>query len=335
MRRRAQSYRTIDGIRTNRDAVPWYWRMVAAASSLMILGGFLMLPATFDTSEGLKVNASVIGIFAVALLTAGFSLTALVCFAVRSPFFQADSIFLPALISSVLGLLTVLYNFLISSKYKWNTPALLVTVAAALSSIIYAVLLVFTRRRGSDASARGASVALGAQAQGMGLRHAHSISSGAGTWQDSTYYENYNQNMFPAAAREPQPTGYDPNHITEEEMQRQQMLMLLLQKDQHPSPDPSASTFRIDWQGRDEDEGPPPNGYYAPGSSASQTPASAYPPTAYLSQPGLTRQWAEQLRPWDGVWRGVARSGSAAAQSQRNGSREQREERRREIELGR
>ncbi|KAF2763781.1 hypothetical protein EJ03DRAFT_283453 [Teratosphaeria nubilosa] len=334
MRRRAQSYRTIDGIRTNGDEVPWYWRMVAATSSLMILGGFLMLPATFDTSEGLRVNASVIGIFAVALLTAGFSLTALVCFAVRSPFFQADSIFLPALTSSVLGLLTVLYDFLISSKYQWNTPALLVTVAAALSSIIYAVLLVFTHRRGGDAKSRGASVALGAQGQRMGLRHASSISSGTGAWQDSTFYENYNQNMFPTAAREPQPVGYDPNRITEEEMQRQQMLMLLLQKEQHPSPDPSASTFRIDWQGRDEDEAPPPNGYYAPGSSASQTPASAYPPTAY-SQSGLARQWTEQLQPWDGVWRGVASSGSAAAQSQSDNSREQREERRREIELGR
>ena len=141
--------------------------------------------------------------------------------------------------------------------------------------------------------------------------------------QEQTYYANYNQNMFPSAySRGPPvvpPTGYDPDSITEEEMQRQQMLMLLLTRE-HPStsPDPTSSTYNIDWQGRDdEDIATPSNGWYAPPSGA---PSSAYPPTAYPS-PGITRQNTD-LRPWDGVWREVRRPSS----------QDLREARRREIE---
>jgi hypothetical protein len=342
MPRRGRSYTTIDGITADRDAVPWYWRLVAIGSSFMILGGFLMLPATFDTTKDdtLRVSASAIGIFAVALLTAGFSLTALLCFAVRNPLFQADSLFLPSLTSCVLGLLTVFYDFLISSRYGWNTAALLVTVAAALSTIVYAALLIFTYRRISVVKSSAASVPLNPRPS--------SISSvgggGAGSsFQGSSFYENYVRNMYPTSIRDPQPAvGYDPNSITEEEMQRQQMLMLLLQKEPQASPDPSASTFRLDWQPNDHEEGPlspPANGYYAPNSAQS----SAYPQTAYPGPPGLSRQLTgdlAQMRPWDGVWREPARArvpsgGEGHGIYGRAQSVESREERRREIEMGR
>ena len=36
---RAQAYTTIDGVRMDRDAVPWYWRLLAAGSWFLILGG--------------------------------------------------------------------------------------------------------------------------------------------------------------------------------------------------------------------------------------------------------------------------------------------------------
>lgn len=332
-RRRAGSYRTIDGITQERENVSWYWRMVALGSSFIILGGYLMLPITFDSDAKLRISKQVLGIFAVALLTAGFSFTALLCFAVRNPLFQADAIFLPALTSCALGLLTVFYDFLISSRYVWNTPALLLTIAASLSTIIYGGLLIYTHRKIGVVKARGSSMPL----------RPNSISSNySGPWQEPTYYENYNRNMFPTSVREPQQMGYDVNQITEEEMQRQQMLMLLLHREQPPTPDPSQSTFHIDWQGQEQEEGPPINGFYAPAPQSGHPPLSAFPPsaypqTAYPPQSGISRQFTGDLRPWDGVWRGPPRgrvSSSIQTLENRAASRERREERRREIEQG-
>ncbi|KAK5128180.1 hypothetical protein LTR08_004084 [Meristemomyces frigidus] len=333
-RRRAQSYRNLDGVNAGRDAVSWYWRMVAVGSSIMILGGYLMLPATFDHDPLLRVSKSVLGICAVALLTAGFSFTALLCFAVRNPLFQAESVFLPSLISCTLGLFTVFYDFLISSRFVWNTPALLLTIAASISTVVYGGLLIFTHRKANAVNTRPSSIS-------VPLRPTRpmSMNSASGAWQDSGYYENYLRNMYPASAHQPQPMGYDPNSITEEEMQRQQMLMLLLHKEQPATPDPSQSTFHIDWQGGQEPDDAPPHGYYAPPAAV---PQSAYPQTAYPSQSGfsgISRQWTTDSRPWDGVWRGPPARGqatvSATDQWQRDSSRERREERRREIEMGR
>ncbi|KAI7177762.1 hypothetical protein KC324_g9618, partial [Hortaea werneckii] len=79
--------------------------------------------------------------------------------------------------------------------------------------------------------------------------------------------------------------------------------------------------------------------YYAP-----QTPL---PQTAYQPHSqGMSMQWTGELRPWDGVWRGGPPPSTAAAavrgrtssqgeQWDRATSWERREERRREIEMGR
>ncbi|KAI7542406.1 hypothetical protein KC331_g7998 [Hortaea werneckii] len=334
LRLHRQSYRNLDGVNAEKNAVGWYWRAVAIGSSIIILGGYLILPVTFHHDDGLRVSKSALGIFAVALLTAGFSFTVLLCFAVRNPVFQAESVFLPCLISCAIGLLTIFYDFLISSKFYWNTPALLSTVAASITTIAYSALLIFSHRR--IGVSRRVQRAPSMPSISMPAR-ASSMSSSGGAWQDPTYQENYVRNMHPTSLHTPQPMGYDPNSITEEEMQRQQMLMLLLQKEQPATPDPSQSTFRIDWQGREEDDAPP-NGYYAP-----QTPL---PQTAYQPHSqGVSMQWTGELRPWDGVWRGGAppstaaavrgRTSSPAEQWDRATSWERREERRREIEMGR
>ncbi|KAK0811332.1 hypothetical protein LTR57_006754 [Friedmanniomyces endolithicus] len=343
MRRRAQSYRTFDGISQERENVAWYWRMIALGSSFVILGGYLMLPITFDNNAQLRISPAALGIFAVALLTAGFSFTALLCFAVRNPLFQADAVFLPCLTSCVIGLLTVFYDFLISSRYEWNVSALLLTIAASVTTIIYGALLVYTHRRIGLIKARGTSMPLHPQ-------RPDSLSP-SNPWQEPTYYENYNRNMFPTSIRETQPMVYDPNQITEEEMQRQQMLMLLMHREQAPTPDPSQSTFHIDWQqGQEQDDSAATttHGWYAPQPQTahpqSAFPRSAVPETAFTAAPpsssGISRQWTGDLRPWDGVWRGLPVSGGSGGSGRVSSSIWQwdhagsREERRREIERG-
>lgn len=39
------SYRSLDGLRADKDAVLWYWRVTAVASSVMILGGYVLIYA--------------------------------------------------------------------------------------------------------------------------------------------------------------------------------------------------------------------------------------------------------------------------------------------------
>ncbi|CAK3805558.1 Hypothetical predicted protein [Lecanosticta acicola] len=338
MRPRAQSYGPLDGLPGDRNAVAWYWRVLAFVSWFMILGGFLMLPATFekahDPSE-LRISQAAVGIFAVALLAAGFSFTGLLCFAVRNTLFQAEAIFLPALTSSFIGLLTVFYAFLVYTRYTFHTPALLTTIAAAIATVVYAGLLFWSYRKGGTATRPRQQMPVPMTSQPYRGAQSEHRDSEATLWQDQSYYENYTRNMFPSAhnPNQPPPTGYgfDPHQITEDEMQRQQMLMLLLQREEQSTPDPSvgASTFRIDWQGRDEEDGPPPQGYYAP-QSQSEGPRAGHPdPT-----PGIMRQFTNELelRPWDGVWRAPARVRTSLWA--RPGGREVREARRREIERG-
>ena len=295
---------------------------------------FLMLPATFDHGSKLKVSKQVIGILAVVVLTVGFSLTALLTFAIRNPLFQADAIFLPSLISCALGLLTIFYNFLISSRYVWNIPALLLIVASAVSTIVYGGLSIYTHRKIRIVRSQN----LTPFSSMMPLQPETSRETLVSRWQDPGYYENYVRNMFPSSAPRPAPnTGYDPNSITEEEMQRQQMLMLLLQQTQVPGADANSSTFHIDWQGQDQDDSAPAQGFYAPNSSSVGSPWSGYPSSGHSRQ-----RTNDDFRPWDGVWRNpvpVPAAGRGRDTSDQWGARprsqEHREQRRREIESGR
>ena len=94
----SKRYINIGGKETRRDAKEaWYWRFIAQAASWMILCGYLILPGLYaKDSTQLKISQPVLSVFVVALLTAGYSFTALLCFACRSERFQAEAIFLYA-----------------------------------------------------------------------------------------------------------------------------------------------------------------------------------------------------------------------------------------------
>lgn len=305
-----------------------------------IQDSFLILPSNFDNDQ-YRANKSFLAIFSVALLTAGFSLTGFLCFAVRNWLFRADAVLLPALSSCALGLLTVFYCFLINNRYAWNTAALLTTIAASISTIVYAGLLIWTQRRLSAVKATAPA--------SIPLRRT-SFSSNIPLYQDPTYYSNYLANMYPASTNGG-PTGPPAEALTEEELQRQQMLMLLLNRplERAPSLNQTADSFnRIEWETREEGLGsplnqrgeraPPYNGYYAP--QPQHPPAPAYTPQ-YTPQ-GIAppmRIGEQELRPWDGVWRGgevpsQERLHPAFRDARTIGRSPSREARRRQIENG-
>jgi hypothetical protein len=55
---------------------------------------FLILPGLYAREPQLKFSQAVLSVIVVALLTAGYSFTALVCFACRNDMFQAERVFL-------------------------------------------------------------------------------------------------------------------------------------------------------------------------------------------------------------------------------------------------
>lgn len=53
-----------------------------------------MLPGLYAKKPELRISEAVLSVFVVALLTAGYSFTALLCFACRNELFQAEGVFL-------------------------------------------------------------------------------------------------------------------------------------------------------------------------------------------------------------------------------------------------
>lgn len=292
-----------------REGTPWYWRLIALAASWMILGGYLILPGLYASDPQLKISQAVLSVFVVALLTAGYSFTALLCFACRNQVFQAEGVFLPALTSSAFGVLSIAYNFLISKAYVWGTAAISATVVSILSTVLYSSLLFWTRRHIRKTKGQ------------PGPR--------ANLWSEQPYYSNFLQNMYPTATRSPpQPPEAA---ISEDDRVNQQMARLLRTSDARPSPDANSATFRIDLpEDREEQE------RHARSQELVGTPGQAHTDwnrnRADSRPDSLSEQQAWQR--WQDRGRSTTRPPSAGGHS--NHSRNlSREERRREIELGR
>ncbi|KAF2120247.1 hypothetical protein BDV96DRAFT_642092 [Lophiotrema nucula] len=298
MRSKDKSYINLHGLQRDRESTPWYWRLIALAASWMILGGYLILPGLYAKDPQLRFSQAVLSVFVVALLTAGYSFTALLCFACRNEMFQAEAIFLPALTSSALGLLTIAYNFLSSHRYEWGTAAITGTVISTTSTLLYAGLLLWMHRRI------------------VKLKEASNSRSG-NLWSEQSFYTNFIQNMYPAAR-----SGSTPPELTltEDDRINANMALLLRKNDSGPSPDASSATFRIDLpDDREERE-----------RMANSSELLGTPPTVYRTD-SLAEEQAWQR--WD---RGRTQNRPASIGASSNHSRGlSREERRREIEQGR
>ncbi len=217
----------------------------------------------------------------------------------------------PALTSSSIGILTIAYNFIISRANVYGTAAITGTVFSILSSLVYIVLILWTRRRMSQGSKKN---------------------SGKNLWSEQTYYSNFIQNMYPTAARLPP----HENGLTEDDRVNQQMALLLTKNNPQPSPDIN-STFHInlpedrelqDRQARSQELG----GSYTSPSAAplaaarerSRNRAASTPDS--LGEEQAWQRWAERGRLPARPQTSTSSGGHARTVS--------REERRREIELG-
>lgn len=263
---------------------------------------FLVVPSTFDTQAQLRVSTTILGGFGVGLLTLGFSLAALACFCSRSWAFSAEHVFVPCIFVCLVGFLNVPYCFIVSTRFRWNALAMSTTIGAAVTAFLFTALYFFARRR--LAPPRIDQVG---HSDNIDLLRRHSNASATGSYHTQGYFANHFANMYPAARTAPSTTAITPpdERSDDNELQRRHMSDLLHKPEPHISP--ATSPFnRIEFN-VDETESPI-NGYYAPGANNLSTRS--------LDDPS---------------WR--SRNGSwVTNDSRRNSSRD---ERRREIEMGR
>jgi hypothetical protein len=290
------------------ERAPWYWRAIALSASWMILAGYLILPGLYaKDSTQLKFSQAVLTVFVVALLTAGYSFTALLCFACRDERFQAEGIFLPALTSSILGLVSIAYNFLSSRAYHWGNSAVSGTVLSTTATLIYAILLLWTYRR---------------------IRKLKEKAGPRQLWSNESYYSNFVQNMYPTATQPP--TMPPEAAISEDDRVNQQMALLLIKSDQRPSPDANSATFRIDLPEDIEQQERHARSQELVGTPGqahtdwNRSRANSRPDS--LSEQQAWERWQERGRTTDRPASSDQRSNHSRGLS--------REERRREIELG-
>lgn len=172
----------------------------------MILGGYLILPSSFDTDPELRFSKAALVVIVVALLVVGYITTAVLFFVVPSWLFRSENILYPALCSSALGLLGNLYAFASSPRYEFTGAAGAAVALTCTSTAIYAVLLVWIQRR------------IGRVREGVAYHQSRisvtdippdgrdSQASTVHLFQpanDPSYYRNYLANMHPTAVRNP------------------------------------------------------------------------------------------------------------------------------------
>src|ERR1700753_2495704 len=94
------------------------------------------------------MSGGVITIVIVALLTGGYSLTALLWFACPSIVFRQEYIFVPAASCATFGFVGTAWALIISPRYDISSPSCPVTIVLTLVSvIIYGGLAIHTNRR--------------------------------------------------------------------------------------------------------------------------------------------------------------------------------------------
>lgn len=219
----------------------------------------------------------------------------------------------PALTSSVFGLIIVAYNLGVSEEFYWGNASISGVVVSACATVLYGALLLWTHHRI--------------------IKKRQQATSRSNLWSEPTYYSNFVQNMYPTAAPSPSHSQTHPRPAepipSEDDGVNQQMALLLMTSDNRTSPGANSATYRIDLP-EDEDEERRARSQELIGSPG-QAHAGWNRDRANSRPDSLGEQQAWQQSQNRG--RSTDRpSGSMRSGHSRNLSRE---ERRREIEMGR
>ena len=225
MGRREWSQRsTLYDLYVERDAITWYFRILATTGTWLILAGYIIF--TFAATSNLKdltADQTTLIVAATTLLVIGVVLTILTYLFVTSWLFRFDVVLIPTLISSSIGFLAILLHQGIHQKVTFGQPLVYLPILfAALGILVCASLALWTHRgiqriRASDNRRR---------------EHRSQYQESPAWQADST--DSAAAKLLP--------------DLPNEELQRQQLERLLFKRhaDRAPSPDAQSNTYRID-----------------------------------------------------------------------------------------
>jgi len=170
-----------------------------------------LAPASQTTSSGAtSIKPSVIA--AIIILVVGYVLSLVVAITCPSWVFQLDILQVPCLTSSLLGLITVLYNLSThSATTQWTNFAIAAVVLSVVSTLVYTIAALLTFRKIHIVRARDAM-------------HRHSP-------------ESSTDKMMPE---------------TELQRQQLLRLLLQQEDAKKQSPDKNQQTFKLDWPGNND-----------------------------------------------------------------------------------
>lgn len=215
-----------------RDALPWYFRAVTLVSSWLALGGYVLFALVFTSAEdNLKTSRAVLTSLAAAFLAVGYGVIAVTAFYSRSLLFLFDSVLLPILTSSFMGLFVTVTNHALHKGFPIPTHIYIYIplVAACATTVGVGVFGCITYRKLSKIK----------ELDRQRRQHVQ-------RWDRSSYV-NYGD---AASTTELLPTNVV---ASEDEAQRRQLLRLLLTRDSGDSPGrrTSQSTYQIHLPGEE------------------------------------------------------------------------------------
>ena len=159
-----QPRRTLIDLYTEKDETSWYWRVAATFSAFLIMLGyvssfphggsiltlsrFLILPQASQSRTSSATTSQPSVIAAIVILVIGYITSIVVASVCSSWVFQLDILHVPCLISSLLGLVNILYTVsTYGSPMQWTRFSIAGVTLSGVSTILYTIAALLTFRK--------------------------------------------------------------------------------------------------------------------------------------------------------------------------------------------
>ncbi|KAJ9621374.1 hypothetical protein H2204_011935 [Knufia peltigerae] len=200
---------------TERDALPWYFRALALASSCSCLTGYVIFALVFTSDEpNVKVSRTALIVLASIFLVAGYASASAIAFFGRSLLFLYDGVLVPILTFSFMGIVVTVLNHALHKDFPISNQAYIyVPLATACTTTVASAVLTFITYKRMNKIKRLDQHRRQHMPRFFGRQPSSSVNYGGDGVSSTT-------ELLPI----------DPN-VPEDEAQRRQLLRLLLNRE--------------------------------------------------------------------------------------------------------
>jgi hypothetical protein len=141
---------TVFDLYTERDALPWYLRVVALVASWLALAGYIIFAFIFTSRESnVKLSRTALTVLGSTFLAVGYGVSVATAVYSRSLLFLHDAVLVPILTTSFMGLVVTVLNHALHKHFPVPTKVYIYVplVTAAATTVASACLLFVTYRK--------------------------------------------------------------------------------------------------------------------------------------------------------------------------------------------